>query len=126
MFVGVKHIGNFSPTTAFLKRLEEMQIMSILDQYGDMGVQALAEATPKRTGRTASSWSYEIEKTGTGYSIHWTNSNVNRGENIALLIQMGHGTGWHTYIQGRDYINPAIQPVFDEIANSVWSEVISI
>lgn len=126
MFIGVKHVGNFNATTAFLKKLKEMQIESILGKYGEMGVEALAEATPKRTGLTAASWTYEIEKNGQGYSLHWLNINVQRGENIALLLQTGHGTGWHTYVRGRDYINPALQPIFDEISQSIWSEVVSL
>lgn len=126
MFIGVKHYGSFKATDLFLKKVKELQTVQILNKYGRIGVDALANATPKRTGKTSESWSYEIEKSGNGYSIHWTNSNNNRGENIALLLQTGHGTGWHTYVQGRDYINPAIAPIFDQILEEVWSEVTSI
>jgi len=97
--------------------------MKNIEKYGDWGVQALAEATPKRTGKTAASWSYKIERRGHTVEIIWTNSNKNRGENIALLIQMGHGTSRGTYIRGRDYINPALQPIFDKIADAAWKEV---
>ena len=125
MFIGVKHIGDFHLTEQFLKKAKELKIETILDQYGKLGVEALAEATPKRTGRTAASWSYEVEKTGAGYSIHWINSNTNRGENIAMLIQTGHGTGWHVYVQGKDYINHALEPIYEGILIRVWNEVIN-
>ena len=97
--------------------------IDVLRKYGQAGVEALAAATPKDTGETAASWSYEIVQTRNGYSIFWNNSNVNRGVNIALILQYGHGTGTGGYVRGIDYINPAIRPVFDEIANAAWKEV---
>ena len=100
--------------------MSKMQIYSILEKYGERGIAALSAATPINTGNTASSWSYEISKTGAGYSIYWNNSNLNSGVNIALIFQLGHGTG---YVQGVDYINPALQPVFEELANEAWQEV---
>ena len=88
-----------------------------------MGVSALSSATPIDTGKTAASWGYEIESDDDGTRIIWTNSNVNKNVNIAIILQYGHGTGTGGYVQGRDYINPAMQPVFDQIADAVWREV---
>jgi len=115
--------GNFDGLKRFLKKNEKTKTEEILEKYAQEGVEALAEATPKRTGLTASSWSYTIEKTSTGYSIFWLNSNTNRNVNIALILQTGHGTGMGTYVQGRDYINPAMQAVFKKMANEIWEEV---
>lgn len=96
-----------------------------LDELGQRGVEALSAATPKRTGRTAASWGYEIKK-GRGHAtLAWTNSNFNDGEQIAVLIQYGHGTGRGTYVQGVDYINPAMRNVFQEIADEIWEEVVN-
>lgn len=100
-----------------------MRLESILKKYGEQGVKALSEATPKDTGKTAASWSYKISNTSKGFKLDWTNSNTNQGVNIALIIQYGHGTSTGAYVQGRDYINPALKPIFDEIANAVWKEV---
>ena len=97
--------------------------MSILEHYGQKGVDALAAATPKDTGKTAESWVYQIEQTGSGWAIVWSNTNVYRGINIAIILQYGHGTGTGGYVQGRDYINPAIQPIFDEMVEKIWKEL---
>lgn len=115
--------GDHSKTKKWLDRLKHKQFMKNVEKYGEWGVEALAEATPKRTGKTAASWGYKIERRGHTVEIVWTNSNKNGGENIALLIQMGHGTNRGAYIQGRDYINPALQPIFDKIADAAWKEV---
>lgn len=115
--------GDFKKTTSFLKSMKERRFLSKLDRYGKEGVVALSSATPVNTGKTAASWYYEIEKTENSYSIVWKNSNVNNGVLIAVLIQYGHGTGWGGYVQGRDYINPAMRPIFDNIAESAWREV---
>lgn len=117
------HRGSFKNTEAFLKRNEKMEVLSILRRYGQEGVEALRESTPKDSGETANSWSYEIRETSQGYRIYWSNSNVNKGVPIAILIQFGHGTGTGGYVEGRDYINPAIQPIFDKIADDAWKEV---
>lgn len=117
------HKGDFKNTEAFLNRNKELDINAILNAYGQKGVEALSQNTPTDSGKTAESWSYEITKTRKGYSIYWRNSNVNQGIPIAILIQYGHGTGTGGYVEGRDFINPAIQPVFDEIADAVWKEV---
>jgi hypothetical protein len=98
-------------------------IFATLGTFGEQGVVALANATPIDSGRTADSWYFRTEKTRGGYSISWHNDNVNDGQPIAILIQYGHGTGTGGYVQGRDYINPAIRPVFDKIAEDVWKAV---
>lgn len=117
------HRGSFKNTETFLKRNEKMEVLSILRKYGQEGVEALRESTPKDSGETANSWSYEIKETSQGYQIYWSNSNINKGIPIAILIQFGHGTGTGGYVEGRDYINPAIQPIFDKIADDAWREV---
>lgn len=121
--VTIKHKGSFAKTEAFLKKASKMQIMSILNKYGAKGVEALKANTPFDTGLTSESWSYEIAKTSSGYKIYWKNSNIVNGVPIAIILQYGHGTGTGGYVQGRDYINPALQPVFDELADSAWKEV---
>ncbi len=118
--------GSFENTEKFLKRMSDKSIFDSLSRYGEEGVQALAEATPKDSGDTARSWTYEIERTSTSYAIIWSNTNVVDGVPIAVLIQVGHGTGTGGYVSGRDYINPALRPVFDRIAASVWKEVTAV
>lgn len=115
--------GDLNKTRNFLKSLQQKKFLSKLDKYGRMGVEALRDATPKDTGTTANSWDYIIEDTGDAVTITWTNSNENRSIPIALLIQYGHGTGTGGWVAGRDYINPALRPIFDEIAKSAWEEV---
>lgn len=118
--------GDFKKTTKFLDTITRGNyINNFLEECGQEGVAALRDATPKRSGRTASSWSYEIERSSSGCTIHWLNTNINRNVNIAVIIQMGHGTRRGAYVQGIDYINPAIKPVFDKIAEKVWKEVTS-
>ena len=117
--------GGFDNTLRYLRKLMSGELERTLSKYGDRGVEALASATPTDSGKTASSWSYDLE-IGTGRStITWTNSNVNKGVNIAVILQYGHGTGTGGYVQGRDYINPAMQPIFDQIAEGLWKEVTS-
>ena len=118
-----KQKGDFSKTESFLKKLRKLDLDSVLRKYGELGVQALANATPVETGKTAASWDYKIEKGKGVVTITWTNSNVNNGVPIALLIQYGHGTGTGGYVQGRDYIKPAILPIFDQLAEALWKEV---
>lgn len=124
--VTVKHHGNFNNTKRFFKRAAEAKFLQNLSRYGQEGVAALSAATPVDSGKTASSWYYEIQRSGSSFSIHWGNSHVNDGVNIAVIIQYGHGTGTGGYVVGRDYINPAIQPIFDKIAENVWKEVTSL
>lgn len=119
------HKGDLGPSMRFLKSLKDKDFLKNLDKYGRKGVEALSLATPVDTGKTAQSWNYEIRYFKGGASIVWTNSNVNKGENIAILLQYGHGTRNGGYVQGRDYINPALRPIFDEIADSAWKEVTS-
>ena len=118
--------GDFSKASRYLERLKEAAKLGVLDKYGREGVAALASATPTETGLTASSWTYEIERQGSSVSIVYKNSNINKGVPIAVILQYGHGTGTGGWVQGRDYINPAIQPVFDRIADEAWKEVTKI
>lgn len=115
--------GDFSHLEKFLADVQRRQYLSILDKYGKQGIAALESATPKDSGKTASSWSYEIVQNFGSSSIYFTNSNTNEGINIAIILQYGHGTGTGGYVEGRDYINPAIQPVFDQIVDAAWKEV---
>ena len=116
--------GDFSKLTRFLEKAKETVGRGDLDRYGREGVAALASATPIDSGLTASSWYYEIENRNGSVTISFHNSNIQNGVPIAIIIQYGHGTGTGGWVQGRDYINPAIQPMFDRIANDVWREVI--
>lgn len=115
--------GNFSNTNKYLERLLELNNKSKYDKYGQMGVEALSAATPILTGRAASSWYYKIEHQGKYDKIVWCNSDIEGGCNVALLIQYGHGTKQGAYIQGRDYINPAIRPIFEQIIQDIRKEV---
>lgn len=115
--------GSTSKIERFLQRLRSGEIYASLDRYGAMGQAALASATPVDSGLTASSWSYEVKRSGTSYEIIWSNTNTISGFNVAISLQYGHGTGTGGYIQGRDYINPAIKPIFDQIESAVWKEV---
>lgn len=115
--------GDYKKTRQFLQKSQKMDFKSILAKYGQMGVEALREATPKDSGETADSWGYEIQTTRNGATIYWTNSHINQGVNIALILQYGHGTGTGGWVEGRDYINPSIQPIFDEIADAAIKEV---
>ena len=117
--------GDFSNTFRFLKKMEKFQVTKILDKYGKMGVNALANATPLDSGKTAESWGYEISVKKEGATIHWTNTNQNNGVYIAVILQYGHGTGTGGYVRGVDYINPAIRPVFDKIVEEAWMEVLN-
>lgn len=118
--------GSFKNTEQYLTRLKTAQQYAILNKYGSIGVNALSNATPVESGVTAASWTYSIVQRPGYYSIRWHNSNSNQGVPIAVLLQYGHGTGTGGYVQGRDYINPAVRPIFDQIANDVWREVTRI
>ena len=121
-----KHYGDFSKTLKFLNAVTNKGYLNKLNAYGQMGVEALASATPKDTGLTSESWDYVIERQNGRTSISWFNRNVVKGINIAIILDHGHGTGRGTYVQGRHYISPAIQPIFDKIADDVWKEVIGL
>lgn len=125
MPIRVKHRGNFNKTEKFFKKSQKDEFFDRLDRYARMGVSALESATPVDSGLTASSWDYEIHQSRNSAKIVWTNSNINQGVPIAIILQYGHGTRNGGYVQGRDYINPAIKPVFDRIAEGVWKEVTS-
>lgn len=117
--------GDFLQTKKTLKNLEKISADKILNKYGSIGVSALSSATPIDSGQTASSWYYEIESSRGHSSIVFKNSNINAGVNIAIILQYGHGTGTGGWVQGIDYINPAMKPVFEKIANDVWKEVMN-
>lgn len=97
--------------------------MGLLDKYGKLGVQALQDATPRDTGLASSSWNYTIDRSSDGVRLSWSNSDIENGYNVAILIQYGHGTKSGTYVEGRDFINPAMQSIFDNIAKDLWKEV---
>lgn len=117
--------GGFTKTERFLNRMKRREYLNVLDEFGRDGVQALRNATPVDSGATAEAWDYEIKRTRDYTEIVWTNSNINNGVPIAVILQYGHGTGTGGYVQGRDYINPAIRPVFDKIAEKAWKVVTS-
>ena len=115
--------GRLKKTYDFLNKCKHLELETILEKYAKLGVEALKEGTPEESGKTADSWGYEIEF-GDGFaSIHWTNSNTNKNVVIALLLQYGHGTGTGGWVEGRDYINPALKPIFDQIMIELWKEV---
>jgi len=115
--------GDFNNLTRFLERAKEIVGKGDLNKYGEAGVSALSAATPRDSGDTANSWSYSIEHTLSSAKITFHNSNIENGFPVAIMLQYGHGTGWGGYVEGRDYINPAIQPIFDRIADEAWKEV---
>lgn len=121
--IRITHKGDFSKTTNFLKKAKLAKIRTIAEEYGRKGVAALASATPVDTGVTAASWFYKIEGKNGSTSITFCNSNIQNGVPIAIILQYGHGTRNGGWVEGRDYINPALKPIFDELANKAWREV---
>jgi len=121
--VTIKQKGDFKKLTSYLERVKETFDIGILDKYGKAGVAALASATPVDTGKTANSWSYKITRTNGRVSLSFLNSNIQNGCPIAVILQYGHATKNGGWVEGRDYINPAIRPIFDSIANEAWKEV---
>lgn len=117
--------GDFKKTEKFLNKTSKAEYFRKLEKYAREGVKALSAATPVDTGKTAASWSYEIRQTKGSVSIYWTNSNVNKGVPIAIILQYGHGTNNGGYVQGIDYINPALRPVFERLAEETWKELTS-
>ena len=115
--------GSFKNTERYLQRLKSEQQYAVLSKYGSLGVNALSNATPVESGLTAASWSFTVVQRRGYYSIRWHNSHVENGIPIAVILQYGHGTGTGGYVQGRDYIMPAIRPIFDQIAAEAWREV---
>ncbi len=124
--ISFRQKGDFSKLTRFLEKAKNAVHIGVLDKYGREGVAALASATPVDSGLTASSWSYEIENKNGSIKIQFNNSNIQNGIPIAIILQYGHGTGSGGWVEGKDYINPAIQPIFDRIADEAWREVIKI
>ena len=118
-----RHKGNFDKLTIYLEKANKTARLGDLDKYGRKGVAALASATPVDTGLTASSWYYEIKRQNGVVVLNFCNSNINNGVPIAIILQYGHGTRNGGWVEGRDYINPAIQPIFDQIAKDAWREV---
>lgn len=118
-----RHKGDFSKASHYFERLKGVVKLGDLDKYGREGVAALASATPVDSGLTASSWEYKIEHNNGSSKISFHNTNIQNGVPIAIILQYGHGTRNGGWVQGRDYINPTIQPIFDRIVNDAWKEV---
>jgi hypothetical protein len=117
--------GSFDKTFRFLNAVKNLRIDQVMHKAGADGVHALQNATPKRTGRAAFSWSYEVSRKGGVYEIVWKNSDIEDGFPVAIMLQYGYGTGTGGFVAGRDYINPAIRPIFDQISDEVWKVVTS-
>lgn len=124
--ISVRQKGDFTKTEKFLKKSFPFIYRKILERYARQGVEALSAATPRETGRTAASWYYTIDINDDGCTIEWNNGNVNRGVNIAMILQYGHGTRNGGYVSGRDYINPALRPLFDKMTHDAWEEVTKV
>jgi len=124
--IGIRSRTSDRKTEKFLRDLQRGNQFKDLERYGQMGVDALASATPRDSGETAQSWTYEIIRNSTNVGITWLNTNNNNGANVAILLQYGHGTGTGGYVQGYDYINPALRPIFDRIANEVWRAILTM
>lgn len=118
--------GSFTKTASYLQKLAKINILAILNNHGSEGVSALRSATPVESSRASNSWDFRAGRDRNGYFIVWTNSDVENGFPVAIMLQYGYGTGTGGYVQGRDYINPAIRPIFDRIANDVWKAVTSV
>lgn len=121
--ISLKSKGDFKKTEKFLKKSLGRDWMSVLDKFGQKGVDALRANTPIDSGETKNSWSYEIIQNGSRISIYWKNSNINQGVNIAVILQYGHGTRTGGWVEGKDYINPALKLIFDELADSAWKAI---
>lgn len=121
--IGIKHHGNFKNTDRFLGRVTRINYKNILDRFGLEGVAVLAAATPKDSGKTAESWTYKVTIGNGATNISWWNTNIVNGAPIAILLQYGHGTNGGGYVEGIDYINPALKPIFDKMAADLWKEV---
>ena len=124
--ISFKNTGDFSRTINFLNKASNGTIISRLDRFGIEGVNALSKSTPVDTGLTANSWRYKIENSKGQTTISWYNSNIVNGVPIAIILQYGHGTGNGGWVEGRDYINPTMRPIFDNIADQAWKEVIKL
>ena len=121
--ISFRQKGDFSKLTKYFERAKAAARLSVLDKYGREGVAALSSATPVDSGETAKSWFYEIKHTNGSASITFNNSHIEQGVPIAIILEYGHATGTGGWVEGRDYINPAIQPIFDKIVDAAWKEV---
>ena len=121
--VVMKQSGSLKNFEGFLYKNRKRRLYQLLNEYGKQGVELLRDATPVDTGKTATGWDYEIEVSSQGVSLYWVNNNVNEGVPIAILIQYGHATRSGSYVQGIDYINPALRPIFESMATKLWKEV---
>lgn len=121
--LGVTTSGSFKNTDAFFKRMQSSDIQKTVKKYGVKGMDALSNATPEDTGETAKSWKYEVTKKPGEITIGWHNTHEEKGLPIAILVQYGHATRDGGYIPGRDFVNPAMRPVFDQISDEVWRQV---
>ena len=124
--ISIRHKGDYAKLTRYLEKIKSTARVSILDKYGKAGVEALSSATPVDTGLTAKSWYYKVETNKSSATITFCNSNIQNGIPIAIILQYGHGTGNGGWVEGRDYINPAIQPIFDKIVDDAWKEGTSL
>lgn len=124
--IRIRQRGDFKNTEKFLKKSLGKDYIGALEKYAQQGVVALSASTPVDSGVTASSWNYSIIQNDGALSVVWENSNINHGVNIALILQYGHGTRNGGYVVGRDYINPALQPIFDKMADAAWKEVTAL
>lgn len=125
MRISTSGTGDFSKTEAWLRKIQKLDIGTIAEAGAKRGVRALAQATPRDSSLAAASWGSEVKRTKDSTTITWTNSDVENGFPVVIMLQYGHGTGTGGYVQGQDFINPAIRPIFDEIAQSVWKAVTS-
>lgn len=124
--ISIRQKGDFSKTEKFLKKSFGRDYIGVLEKYGQQGVSSLSAFTPIDSGLTATSWSYRIIQNDGAISVVWENSNINKSVNIAIILQYGHGTRNGGYVSGRDYINPALRPIFDKMADAAWKEVTGI
>lgn len=122
--IKIKHKGDFSNTEKFMNRVLKRDYLNILAEYGKRGVNALSANTPAQSGKTADSWDYGIDVENGKVTLYWTNSNENEGVNIAILLIYGHGTQNGSYVQGINFVDPVMQPLFDQMARETWDRVI--
>lgn len=124
--ISIDQKGDFAALTTYLNKLNKQNNIEILNKYGKEGVRLLSSATPVCSGKTAASWYYKIEQSKNTISLNFYNSNINKGVPIAIILQYGHGTRNGGWVQGRDYINPVVQPLFNKIAQEAWKEVTKV
>lgn len=122
--IHIKHKGDFSNAEKFMNRMLKQDYLNILAEYGKMGVRALMANTPAQSGKTAESWEYGIDREDGKVTLYWTNSNENEGVNIAILLIYGHGTQNGSYVQGINFVDPVMQPIFEQMARETWGRVI--